>query len=352
VTTIFLQIIMAAGTTAIPSAMKAWLWSSAQGGLEKNLYRSESVTRPGQTLHSNQVLVRVVSASLNPADYKVPEMGFIVKLAVSTPASTGLDFCGRVVATGPAVADDLTSGQLVFGCLLPPWQFGTLAEYIVCPANQLVPLPEGVGPDHAATVGVAGQTAYQVIQPKVSQGDHVFINGGSGGCGMYGIQIAKTLGCHVTVTCSTRNIEFCKGLGADEVIDYTATDVVQTLKEKGPVFSLVLDMIGTPDNLYKECHHFLRPGKPFVQVGIASMPSAMDRLLRPRWLGGGQRAYELLMFRVQQDWLRQLGEWIQQGKIKVVLDSTFEFDDAVKAYEKLKTKRARGKIVVHVTPKP
>ncbi|KAL1964742.1 hypothetical protein VTN77DRAFT_6609 [Rasamsonia byssochlamydoides] len=346
---------MAAETAAAPPTMKAWLWTNATGGLEKNLYRSDSATRPGQTLSRDQVLVQVISMSLNPADYKVPEMGLVLKLAVSTPASPGLDFCGRVVAMGPAAAtavNGLKPGQLVFGCLNPPLQFGALAEYVVCPLSLLVPLPEGVDPDHAATIGIAGQTAYQVIRPRVSEGDRVFINGGSGGCGIYAIQIAKILGCHVTVTCSTRNIDLCKALGADEVIDYTATDVVQTLEAKGPVFSLVIDMIGTPDNLYKECHHFLLPGKPFVQVGIATVGSAVDRLLRPRLLGGGQRPYQLVLFRNQQDQLRQLGEWIQQGKIKVVLDSTFEFDDAVKAYEKLRTQRARGKIVVHVTPKP
>ncbi|KAL1983737.1 hypothetical protein VTN96DRAFT_9909 [Rasamsonia emersonii] len=347
---------MATETASVPPTMKAWLWTDATGGLEKNLYRSDSATRPGQTLHKDQVLVQVISTSLNPADYKVPEMGLVLKLAVSTPASPGLDFCGRVVATGPAVAAEghngMKPGQLVFGCLNPPLQFGALAEYVVCPSSVLVPLPEGVDPDHAATIGIAGQTSYQVIQPQVSEGDHVFINGGSGGCGIYAIQIAKTLGCHVTVTCSTRNIELCKDLGADEVIDYTATDVVQTLKHKGPVFSLVVDMIGTPDDLYRESHHFLLPGKPFVQVGVASMVTAADRLLRPRLLGGGQRPYQVVLFKNRQDHLRQLGEWIQQGKIRVVLDSTFEFDDAVKAFEKLRTQRARGKIVVHVSPKP
>lgn len=331
--------------------MKAWLWTDATGGLEKNIYRSDMATRPGQTLYKDQVLVQVISTSLNPADYKVPEIGLLLKLAVSTPASPGLDFCGRVVATGPA-ATGLKPGQLVFGCLNPPLQFGALAEYVVCPSNVLVPLPEGVDPDHAATIGIAGQTSYQVLRPQVSEGDRVFINGGSGGCGIYAIQIAKILGCHVTVTCSTRNIELCKDLGADEVIDYTATDVVQTLKQKGRVFSLVVDMIGSPDDLYRESHHFLLPGKPFVQVGVASMLTAAERLLRPRLLGGGQSPYQVVLFRNRQDQLRQLGEWIQQSKIRVVLDSTFEFDDTVKAFEKLRTHRARGKIVVHVSPKP
>jgi len=342
---------MAVDSNALPSTMRAWLWTSATGGLEKNLHLSQSAIRPGQQLQKDQVVVQVISMSLNPADYKVPEMGMPAKLVISTPSSPGIDFCGRVVATGPALKE-FSPGQLVFGCLGRPMQFGPLAEYLVCPSSAIASLPPGVDPDHAATIGVAGQTAYQVLYPPKTAGDRVFINGGSGGCGLYCIQIAKILGWHVTVTCSTRNISLCQELGADEVIDYTSTDVVQTLKDKGLVFGLVIDMIGTPENLYSECHHFLRPGQPYVQVGVASLWSAVGRFLRPALLGGGKRKLQFVFFSNVKTSLVQLGEWIQEGKIKVVLDSTFEFDDALKAYEKLRTHRARGKIVVHVTEKP
>ena len=342
---------MSGDSDALPSTMRAWLWTSAAGGLEKNLRLSQSATRPGQQLQKNQVVVQIISMSLNPADYKVPEMGLLAKLVISTPSSPGIDFCGRVAAVGSAV-DEFSPGQLVYGCLGRPMQFGPLAQYLVCPSRVIALLPPGVDPDHAATIGVAGQTAYQVIQHPLTAGDRVFINGGSGGCGLYSIQIAKILGWHVTVTCSTRNVQLCQELGADEVIDYTATDVVQALKDKGLVFGLVLDMIGMPNNLYSECHHFLRPGQPYVQVGVASMFSAVGRFLRPALLGGGKRRLQFVFFSNVKSSLVQLGEWIQEGKIKVVLDSTFEFEDALKAYEKLRTQRARGKIVVHVAEKP
>jgi NADPH:quinone reductase-like Zn-dependent oxidoreductase len=338
---------MSGDSDALPTTMRAWLWTSAAGGLEKNLHLSPSAIRPGQQLQKHQVVVQVISMSLNPADYKVPEMGLLAKLVIGTPSSPGIDFCGRVIAAGSAV-EGFPRGQLVYGCLGRPHQFGALAEYLVCPSEVIAPLPPGVDPDHAATIGVAGQTAYQVIQPPLAPGDRVFINGGSGGCGLYSIQIAKILGWHVTVTCSTQNVSLCQELGADEVIDYTAMDVVQALKDKGPVFNLVVDMIGTPENLYRECHHFLRAGQPFVQVGVVSILSAAGQLIRPTLLGGGKRKLQYVFFNNVQSWLVQLGEWIREGKIKVVLDSTFEFEDAVKAYEKLRTQRARGKVVVHV----
>ncbi|KAE8145173.1 hypothetical protein BDV25DRAFT_75903 [Aspergillus avenaceus] len=338
-------------TTTMPETMKAWLYSSATGGLEKNLELNPTARAPS-TLRPNEVLIQVISASINPADYKVPEGSLLVaKALITTPASPGIEFAGRVVVTGPAVKD-FQPDQLVYGSLGTPCQFGSLAEYVVCKESNLVRMQDGVDPDHVATVGIAGQTAYQSIKPYVSAGDKVFINGGSGGCGIYAIQIAKALGCHVTTTCSTRNVDFCKDLGADEVIDYSTEDVMALLKSKGQVYSLVVDHVATPDNLYRESDSFLLPGKAFVQVGASSMLTFAHRLVRPSFLGGGKRKYVIMLTQVKKDDLAQVGDWIQQGKVKVILDSTYEFDDAVKAFEKLRTQRSRGKIVIHVSDKP
>lgn len=335
-------------TSTIPSIMKAWLWTTTSGGLEKNLTNSDTAHRPGQTLRPNQVLIKVMSTSINPADYKVPEMGFIYKCVVSTPASPGMDYSGKVVATGSKVSN-VKIGQLVFGCLPLPNQYGTLAEYIVSRDDVVVPLPEGVGLDDAATVGIAGQTAIQVIKDnQVKAGDHIFINGGSGGVGTYAIQIAKALGCQVTATCSTRNVELLKSIGADEVLDYTAVDLIQHLRKQGPLYSLALDMVGKPDELYRECHNFLLPGKAFAQVGNESHFSTAGRLVTPRIFGGGQRPYRLVFFKNRYDDLQQVAEMIREGKVKPVIDSVYEFDDAVKAFERLRSHRARGKIVVKV----
>lgn len=341
----------------LPSKMKAWLYTRTTGGLEKNLKLSESARTPGTTLRRDQVLMRVISTSLNPADYKVPEAahGLLSKLILSTPASPGIDFCGRVVATGPGVAEtQFQPGQLVFGCLAIPSQFGALAEYVVSSVDDVAPLPEGVDPDAAASIGVAAQTAYQSIATYVTPGagERIFINGGSGGCGTFGIQIAKILGCHVTVSCSSRNVQFCRDLGADDVIDYTAVDLTRELEAKGPVFSLVVDNVGSPADLYRECHRFLLPGRRFVQVAATSPLVFADRLLRPRFLGGGQRQLDIMLLRNKKDQMVRIADWMREGKVRAVIDSTYEFEDAVRAFEKLKTGRARGKIVVRVAENP
>ncbi|GAQ03197.1 zinc-type alcohol dehydrogenase-like protein C16A3.02c [Aspergillus lentulus] len=330
-----------------PSTMKAWLYTSTTGGLEKNLELSTSARTPGPPGH-DQLLIKVISASINPADYKVPEMPIASRFFVTHPATPGMDFCGKVVTAGPGVTA-FQPGQLVYGTTAAPTQFGSLGEYLLCKAGNVALLPDGVAPDHAATVGVAAQTAYQSIAPYVSPGDKVFINGGSGGCGIFAIQIAKALGCTVTTTCSTRNVQFCKDLGADEVIDYTQEDVLGVLRARGQVYAHVVDHIGLPDGLYAQSHAFLLPGKAFVQVGAVSMLTFVRRVAWPGFLGGGKRKYVIFMLKSNKEDIKTLGEWMQQGKLRVEVDSTYELEDAVKAFEKLRSGRARGKVIIHVS---
>jgi alkaline phosphatase D len=216
----------------------------------------------------------------------------------------------------------------------------------------LTSLPEGVEVDDAATIGIVGLTEIQAIKPNVKEGDKVFINGGSGGTGVYGIQIAKALGCHVTTSCSTANIELCKSLGADEVIDYKTTDVTKALVEKGQVFSLVVDNVGLTADLYKQSASYLLPAGKFVQVGAGSSMGGLGQIasnmLLPSFLGGGKRKYQMLMTSPSAEDLRQLGSWMKEGKVKAVHDEVFEWEDAPNAFARLRTGRAKGKIVVHV----
>lgn len=326
--------------------MKAWLYNTTTSGLEKNLYFDASARVPPAP-RNDEVLVQVISSALNPADFKVPEMGAHARhLVIGMPASPGMDFCGRVVTAGPDA--DFEPGQLVYGCHSMPMKFGALAEYLSISGSLIAAVPEGVSVDDAAGLGIAGQSAYQALLGYVKKGDKVFVNGGSGGCGLFAIQIAKNIGCFVAVTCSTRNVELCRGLGADEVIDYTAVDVVGTLREKGVVYDHVLDHIGLPSELYFQCHHFLRSGGVFVQVGASAMTTFVGRTAWPSFLGGGRRKYVIFFFKNTQEHIVKLGELVQKGALKVQFDSKYEFEDVVKAFDKLRSGRARGKVLVHV----
>ena len=330
--------------------MYAWQFKTAKGGLEKNLYLPQAgVPKPHIT--EDQILVEVHSAALNPADYKVPELGLVSRALIPSPSIPGMDFCGTVCEIGSKVTA-YRVGAMVFGTVNEPLGHGSLGQFIAVSQEMLATVPTGAKVDDMAGVGVAGLTAYQSIVPHVKKGDKVFINGGSGGTGMFGIQIAKALGCYVETTCSTANVELCRGLGADEVIDYKTTDVVDTLKKKGQVFSLVVDNVGSPSNLYTSCHEFVVQNGHFVQVGaemgVSSAMQHASNALLPGILGGGKRKYQFLMLKTKHKDLAQLAQWVGEGKVKPVTDSVWEYDDLPKAFERLKTHRAKGKVVVHV----
>lgn len=352
--------------------MRSWTYNSA-APLETALTRNDTAAAPSEAaLKPSSVLVQVLYMSVNPADYKLAELGLLNRAMLSLPASPGMDFSGRVVAAGSAAAAAYQPGQLVFG-RVNPGKHGTLAEYILLPDGEcLAHVPEGWEEANKmaamAAVGTCGLTAWQSIKPyvpdKAAEGTitKVFINAGSGGLGTFGIPIAKALGCHVTTSCSGANAALCRRLGADEVIDYTAQSVSEALKAQGKVFQLVVDNVGVAsasaagekeEDLYVAANAFLRDDGHFIQVGggasVAATKALARRTLLPGFLGGGKRPFKFLMTAQSHETLEALAALIKAGALTPVLDEVFAFEDAPLAYKKLKTGRAKGKIVVKVS---
>jgi NADPH:quinone reductase-like Zn-dependent oxidoreductase len=341
-----------AETTFPPLTMKAWQHISTSGGLEKNLTLNLSVPLP--VPRASQHLVQIIAAALNPVDYKPAEVAIMRRLLYPKVATPCVDFAGCIVT--PAAGSALKPGQLIYGLTgKTPWTGGALGEFALVDSGTSAALPEGVDAIDAASVGVAGVTAYQSIVPHVKKGDSVFINGGSGGCGAFGIQIAKAVGCYVATSCSTANVELCRNLGADEVIDYKKESVVEALKGSGVKFDHVVDNVGTTMELYWHCHEFTKPDAGYVMVGggpgVGSATERFKAKRLPGFLGGGKRSYSGFWPEAKIEDLKQIGTWMKEGKVKTVIDEKFPFAEAPKAFAKLKTGRARGKIVVDVASK-
>lgn len=335
--------------------MKAWQYTTTEGGLENNLHIANFPEPFASELKKNEVLVKVLSAGLNPADYKIPElMGRFTKYIIGSPAIPCQDYAGRVQATHPSIPEaTLKVGDLVFG-RLGMGKVGSLGDLAVAKLDGCVKIPEGVSVDDAAAIGTAGLSAHQSLVPYVKSGDKVFINGGSGGCGTFGIQIAKTLGVHVTTTCSTGNIALVKELGADVVINYKTENVLEALAKDGPVFDLVVDNVGD-SALYSGGARYMKEGAKYLQIGLLS-PSGFVSIIKNSLLqgssGGGKRPFKFLqMNRNLPDAFAQIAGWIKEGKVKPVIEQTFEFEDAPKALAKVREGRTRGKIVVHIDKK-
>lgn len=332
------------------ATMNAWQFRGASGPVEKTLVQPESGV-PKPKPFGNEVLVEVFSTTLNPIDFKILELGTLSKLIFRTPVTPGLDVCGRVVEVGSNV-DAFHVGDIVFGCVDGVFGHGALAEFVQVPQDKLLLVPEGLRPEDMGTITTVGLTTYQGLKPYVKAGDRVFINGGSGGTGVLAIQIAKAMGLTVTTSCSTPNVELCRSLGADEVLDYKKSDIVEQLNNLGNPFNLVLDNVGTPSNLYRASNKFLVPNGTFVQVGLGMDLSALRQflgnMLLPGFLGGGRRKYLFTVTKPNQNDLKQLATWAQNGQIKAVVDSVYDFHAVPEAFVRLKTGRSRGKVVVRV----
>ncbi|KAI5460368.1 hypothetical protein BGZ63DRAFT_387133 [Mariannaea sp. PMI_226] len=339
-----------ASTTALPSTMRAAQWRSIAGGIEKNLaFISDAKLPKGATsLPKDHTLVKVSYASLNHLDYKVAELPLGSTL-FSKPATPGLDFSGTVVATS---LSNLKPGQRVLGRTEPP-AGGTLAEYVIVGKAGIAPLPDNISLKDAACVGICGVTALQTLGPFIKSGSKVLINGGSGGAGMFAIQVAKALGsAEITVVSSQSNAEFCKSLGADEVIDYKTANIVSVLKEKGQKYDHILDTVFLLPDLYWQSHHYLKPEGMYISVGLPLRFATFRTLFAiralPKFLGGGQRKFHFHSVSANPEDFTQVANFIEQGKVKVIIEEEFELKDAAAAYGKLKTSRTKGKLVVQV----
>jgi NADPH:quinone reductase-like Zn-dependent oxidoreductase len=195
-------------------------------------------------------------------------------------------------------------------------------------------------------------TAYQSIALRVKRGDNVSINGGSGGVGVLGIQMAKLLGCYVATSCSTANVEFCKSLGADEVIDYKKGSVLEALTASGRKYDHVVDNVGTDWGLFWGCHQYTKPDAMFIRVTLDMTLENGVNLLRktfvPAMLGGSKRKGQLFWPDASLKDLSRVIEWVKEGKIRVVIGERFLFEQAPEAFAKLKTGRAKGKIMANI----
>jgi len=171
-----------------------------------------------------EVLIRVVAASVNPADIHTRAGHLRYVLRLKLPFIPGCDGSGRIAAVGAgvevfAVGDDVIA-------MASPRRGGLYADFAVLPARQRAPAPRAEPLDAAAGLAVSGVTALQALRDRAgaSAGQTVLVYGASGGVGTMAVQIAVALGCRVTAAASGRNLDLLRSLGAHEVLERTAAD--------------------------------------------------------------------------------------------------------------------------------
>ena len=198
---------------------------------------------PIPTPASNEVLIKLCAASVNPLDLFVLQGAPWNRIPGlrARPKQTiiGCDIAGRVEAVGRNVKQ-FQAGDEVFG--ITGFEGKGFAEYVCAPEEKLAPKPANLSFQVAAAVPIAASTALQGLRDwgRIQPGHKVLIEGASGGVGTFAVQIAKELGAEVTAVCSTRNVDIARSIGADHVIDYTNVDFARL----GQRYDLILAVNG------------------------------------------------------------------------------------------------------------
>lgn len=284
-------------------------------------------------LKEDSVLINVHAASLNPID-NILRAGYMKEMMPLTfPHVMGYDVSGEVIEVGANVKN-VNVGDAVFA---RPNQedAGAIAQVARIKENELAIKPAGLSHTDAASVPLAGLTAWQALitHGKLQKGHKVLIHAGSGGVGTYAIQIAKHFGAFVATTTSGKNAKLVKNLGADVVIDYKT----QKFQEELSNYDLVIDMLG--GETINDSFKVLKKGGAMISIKGQDTEGLAEKY--------GVR-FEWFFMSPDGKMLAELGALISTGIVKPVIDSVFPMDQAAAAYDQLATGRAVGKIVVAV----
>ena len=315
-------------TTNTPS-MKAICFHEYGG---PGVLKYENVPRP-EPQHG-QVLIQVRAAAVNPVDWKIREGWLASMIPLQLPAIAGTDVAGVVMATGQGVTD-FRVGQDVYGFV--GIGSGAYAEYTTATIETIALQPRTLDYVQAASVPLVATTAWQALFEAggLKEGQTVLIHGGAGGVGTFAVQLAKMKGAYVLATASSQNVEFVKGLGADEVIDYTTTRF-ETVAHHVDV---VLDLIGGETE--QRSWGVLKPGGILVStLGPPSQEEAAKHRVRATFVQAQPTA----------GLLKEIARLLDSGQIKPNVGKMFPMEQARQAQELKQHGHTRGKIVLDIAP--
>jgi NADPH:quinone reductase-like Zn-dependent oxidoreductase len=295
----------------------------------------------------NEMLVKVHAAGVNPADWHTMRgKPFLTRFnsGLFKPKNPilGIDIAGEVEAVGKNVTE-FQPGDAVFGDC--GWG-GGFAEYVCVTKERIVPKPDNINFDEAASISVAAITALQALRDhgKVRPGQKVLINGASGGVGTFAVQMAKYFGAEVTGVCSGRNVDLVRSIGADQVIDYTREDFTRTGKE----YDLIIDNMA--NRSVSDLKRALNPGGNCVIVGFSSLLYLFQHMvLGPLFsLVGNKKVGSMGIANPNQKDMLFLRELLETGKLKPVIDKQYPLSEAAEAIRYVEAGHTRGKVVLNV----
>jgi NADPH:quinone reductase-like Zn-dependent oxidoreductase len=336
-------------TTTEQATMKAFVVEK----YGKDGLRAARVPRP--TVGDRDVLVKVSAASVNPLDKMVRNGEFKQLLKYKQPFVLGHDVAGVVTQVGRAVRGFKVGDEIY--ARPRDLRIGTFAEYIAIDQDDVAHKPASLTLHEAAAVPLVALAAWQALVDlaQVKPGQKVLVHAGAGGLGSTVVQLAKHLGAHVATTAHTNDLDKVRGLGADEVVDFTTTDFADVLSGYDVVLDslgganleksltvlkpggLAISVVGPPDPAFAK-----QLGQPILRPVMAVMSAKVRR--RARKLGV---RYAFFFMQASGAQLRELAALYDAGHLRPVLDKrSFPFDQTPDALAYVEQGKASGKVVI------
>ncbi|XXF79686.1 NAD(P)-dependent alcohol dehydrogenase [Myxococcaceae bacterium GXIMD 01537] len=314
-----------------------------------DVVRIEELARPEPK--ANEVLIKIRASTVSAGDWRVRSLklpeGFGVfgrpVFGLFGPRKTilGTELAGEVEAVGSAVRK-FKVGDAVFA--FPGIGLGCHAEYRTMPEDgRLLHMPAGVGFEEAAAISFGGSTALHFLRDlgKVAPGEDVLIIGASGAVGSAAVQLAKHFGARVTGVTSTPNLELVRELGADRVVDYTRTPVLEGPEKYDVIFDTVgTTSFSTSESALKDGGRLLLAAATLRQLLAASWPSSK---------AGSKKAIAgTTPERVE--YLRELKALVEAGRYKPLIGRTYPLARIAEAHAYAESGRKRGSVVISMDP--
>jgi NADPH:quinone reductase-like Zn-dependent oxidoreductase len=292
----------------------------------------EDIPRPQRT--GKDILVKVCAAAINPVDCKLRAGRIVGYLDYVLPLTLGWDFSGVVAETGDPDSD-FKVGASVYG-LRNIGSDGSYAEYILTKSSEIAYKPANLSHVQAAVVPLGALTAWQALFDvgKLQDGQSALIHAGAGGVGIFAVQLAKWKGARVIATASARNEGLLRELGADQVIDYRATE----FEKACPDVDLVLDSVGL-DTVTRSWQVLKRDG---ILISITTIPSAEEARRH------GVRA-EFVFVHPDGQQLTTLATLLDSKKIRPIIEKVYSLGEIPEAHEQIQRGHVRGKLAVQIT---
>jgi NADPH:quinone reductase-like Zn-dependent oxidoreductase len=278
-----------------------------------------------------EVLIKVKAAGLNPVDYKI-RSGEFAKKETKLPAVPGRDVSGTVESIGRGVTG-LKPGEDVYAFLKS--HSGGYAGFAIAQQNEVALKPETLDHAHAAAVPLAALTAWQALfdHGQMRAGQRVLIHGAAGGVGHFAVQFAKVRGATVIATAGPDDTQTVEELGADQVINYKD----EAFEKQTSDIDLVVDLIG--GDIQERSWNVLKEGGTLI--------STLKEPSKPKAAQHHARA-QVFMTAANSGQLTEIARLIDAGKVHVLVQKTYDLDEAAQAQDELEKKHSVGKRVLTV----